>query len=310
MAIGYSLVTIRYSLFAKNKMETSELLKKVRKIEIRSRGLSNQVFSGEYHSAFKGRGMAFSEVREYQPGDDIRTIDWNVTARLNHPYVKVFEEERELTVMLLVDVSESESFGTQQQMKQELITELCAVLAFSAIQNNDKIGVIFFSDKIEKFIPPKKGKSHILRIIRELIAFKPESTGTDIKFALRYCTNVIKKRSIAFVISDFMDDSFEDALKIANRKHDVVALRIYDKREMELPDIGLIRVKEAETGALKWVDTSDSEVRKQYMVEAKRNELRLKDIFNRSGVDTANISTSESYVKPLMNLFKKRESRA
>lgn len=291
-------------------METSELLKKVRKIEIRSRGLSNQVFSGEYHSAFKGRGMAFSEVREYQPGDDIRTIDWNVTARLNHPYVKVFEEERELTVMLLVDVSESGSFGTQQQMKQDLITELCAVLAFSAIQNNDKIGVIFFSDKIEKFIPPKKGKSHILRIIRELIAFKPESTGTDIKFALRYCTNVIKKRSIAFVISDFMDESFEDALKIANRKHDVVALRIFDKREMELPDIGLIRVKEAETGTLKWVDTSDSEVRRQYMVEAKRNELRLKDIFNRSGVDTANISTSESYVKPLMNLFKKRESRA
>lgn len=291
-------------------METSELLKKVRKIEIRSRGLSNQVFSGEYHSAFKGRGMAFSEVREYQPGDDIRTIDWNVTARLNHPYVKVFEEERELTVMLIVDVSESGSFGTQQQMKQELITELCAVLAFSAIQNNDKIGVIFFSDKIEKFIPPKKGKSHILRIIRELIAFKPESTGTDIKHALRYCTNVIKKRSIAFVISDFMDEGFEDALKIANRKHDVVALRIYDKREMELPDIGLIRVKEAETGVMKWVDTSDSEVRRQYMFQAKSNELRIKDIFNSSGVDTANISTSESYVKPLMNLFKKRESRA
>lgn len=291
-------------------METSELLKKVRKIEIRSRGLSNQVFSGEYHSAFKGRGMAFSEVREYQPGDDIRTIDWNVTARLNHPYVKVFEEERELTVMMLVDVSESESFGTRKQMKQELITELCAVLAFSAIQNNDKIGVIFFSDKIEKFIPPKKGKSHILRIIRELIAFKPDSTGTDIRQALRYCTNVIKKRSIAFLISDFMDEGFEDALKIANRKHDVVALRIYDRREMELPDAGLIRVRETETGALKWVDTSDPAVRRQYMVEAQRAELKLKEVFNRSGVDAANISTSESYVKPLMKLFKKRESRA
>lgn len=291
-------------------METSELIKKVRKIEIKSRGLSNQIFSGEYHSAFKGRGMAFSEVREYQPGDDIRTIDWNVTARLNHPYVKVFEEERELTVILLVDMSASESFGTQKQSKQDLVTELCAVLAFSAMQNNDKIGVIFFTDKIEKFIPPKKGKSHILRIIRELIAFRPEHTGTDIHQALRYCTNVIKKRSIAFLISDFLTEGFEDALKIANRKHDLVALRIYDKREMELPDAGLLRVRDAETGALKWINSSDKDVRRQYMVAAKTAELKLKDIFNKSGVDTASISTSESYVKPLINLFKKRESRA
>lgn len=290
-------------------METSELIKKVRKIEIKTRGISNQIFSGEYHSAFKGRGMAFSEVREYQPGDDIRTIDWNVTARLNHPYVKVFEEERELNVMLLVDVSGSESFGTQKQLKQELITELCAVLAFSAIQNNDKIGVIFFSDKIEKFIPPKKGKSHILRIIRELIAFRPEHNGTSIHQALRYFTNVIKKRSIAFVISDFMDEGFEDALKIANRKHDIVALRIYDKREMELPNAGLIKIKDAETGELKWIDTSSAEVRRQYMVAAKTAELKLKDVFSKSGVDTANISTGESYIRPLLTLFKKRESK-
>lgn len=290
-------------------MDTTELLKKVRKIEIKTRGLSNQIFSGEYHSAFKGRGMAFSEVREYQPGDDIRAIDWNVTARLNHPYVKVFEEERELNVMLLVDVSGSGSFGTQKQLKQELITELCAVLAFSAIQNNDKIGVIFFSDKIEKFIPPKKGKSHILRIIRELIAFRPEHEGTNIQMALRYFTNVIKKRSIAFVISDFMDEGFEDSLKIANRKHDIVALRIYDKREMELPDVGLVRIKDAETGEMRWIDTSSEDVRRKYMVNAKTAELKLKDIFNKSGVDTTSISTSESYIRPLMNLFKKRESK-
>lgn len=290
-------------------MDTLELLKKVRKIEIKTRGISNQIFSGEYHSAFKGRGMAFSEVREYQPGDDIRTIDWNVTARLNHPYVKVFEEERELNVMLVVDVSGSENFGTQKQMKQEMITELCAVLAFSAIQNNDKIGVIFFSDKIEKFIPPKKGKSHILRIIRELISFKPEHTGTDIPMALRYFTNVIKKRSIAFVISDFMDNDFNDALKIANRKHDVVAIRIFDKREKELPNIGLVQLRDAETGQLKWVDTSSREVRHQYEKENKIFESRLKDVFNRSGVDTVSIGTSENYIKPLMNFFKKRESR-
>lgn len=290
-------------------METSELLKKVRKIEIKTRGLSNQIFSGEYHSAFKGRGMTFSEVREYQPGDDIRSIDWNVTARFNHPYVKVFEEEREMTVMLLVDVSASGEFGTQVQLKHDLITELCAVLAFSSIQNNDKIGIIFFSDKIEKFIPPKKGKTHALRIIRDLIEFKPEHKKTDIQLALKYLTGVIKKRSIAFVISDFMDSGFSDALKIANKKHDLVALRIYDKREQELPNVGLIKLMDAETGSLKWVDTGDSKVRVHYAASAKKREAQLKDMFNKSGVDAANISTSESYIQPLMALFKKRESR-
>ena len=287
-------------------METSELLKKVRKIEIKTRGLSNQIFSGEYHSAFKGRGMTFSEVREYQPGDDIRSIDWNVTARFNTPFVKVFEEEREMTVMLLVDVSASGEFGTRKQLKQDLITELCAVLAFSSIQNNDKIGIIFFTDKIEKFIPPKKGKTHVLRIIRDLIEFKPEHKKTDIELALKYLTGVIKKRSIAFVISDFMDSDFSDALKIANKKHDLVALRIYDKREQELPNVGLLKLVDAETGALKWVDTSDKNVRTQFIVNAKKREAYLKDAFNKSGVDTANINTEESYIPPLTNLFKRR----
>ncbi|MCE9539354.1 MAG: DUF58 domain-containing protein [Bacteroidetes bacterium] len=288
-------------------METSELLKKVRKVEIKTRGLSNQLFSGEYHTAFKGRGMTFSEVREYQAGDDIRSIDWNVTARFNNTYVKIFEEEREMTVMLLVDVSASGEFGTQKQLKQELITELCAVLAFSAIQNNDKIGVIFFTDKIEKFIPPKKGKTHILRIIRDLIEFKPEHKKTDIKQALKYLTNVIKKRSIAFVISDFITDTnFIDALKIANKKHDLVALRIYDKREMELPNIGLVKFMDAETGTMKWIDTSDKNVRVHFYAEAKKQEASLKEIFNKSGVDSADINTAESYIKPLMNLFKRR----
>jgi uncharacterized protein (DUF58 family) len=291
-------------------VETTELLKKVRKIEIKTRGLSSQVFSGEYHSAFKGRGMAFSEVREYQPGDDIRTIDWNVTARLNHPYVKIFEEERELNVMLLVDVSGSEFFGTQQQTKEEMITELCAVLAFSAIQNNDKIGVIFFSDQVEKFIPPKKGKSHILRIIRELLTIEPKSKGTDISLALRYLSNVIRKRSIVFLISDFMDRGFNDALKIANRKHDIVALRIYDKREKELPNVGLVQMRDAETGQVRWVDTSSAAVRRLYASQNQKFEAQLKDIFNRSGVDTAFIGTGENYIRPLMSLFKKREGRA
>lgn len=288
-------------------METAELLKKVRKVEIKTRGLSNQLFSGEYHTAFKGRGMTFSEVREYQAGDDIRSIDWNVTARFNNTYVKIFEEEREMTVMLLVDVSASGEFGTQKQLKQELITELCAVLAFSAIQNNDKIGVIFFTDKIEKFIPPKKGKTHILRIIRDLIEFKPEHKKTDVKQALKYLTNVIKKRSIAFVISDFITDAnFIDALKIANKKHDLVALRIFDKREMELPNIGLVKFMDAETGTLKWIDTSDKNVRIHFYAEAKKQEAALKEIFNKSGVDSADINTAESYIKPLMNLFKRR----
>ena len=301
--------TIRNALFVIRKLETSALLKKVRKIEIKTRGLSNHIFSGEYHSAFKGRGMTFSEVREYQAGDDIRSIDWNVTARFNNPYVKVFEEEREMTVMLLVDVSASGEFGTTQQIKQELITELCAVLSFSAIQNNDKIGVIFFTDKIEKFIPPKKGKAHILRIIRDLIEFRPEHRKTDIQQALKYLTNAIKKRSIAFVISDFMAPNFADALKIANKKHDLVALRIYDKREQELPDVGFVKMIDTETGRIKWVDTADKNVRMHFAATAKKREMYLKDLFNKSGVDSANISTSGSYIQPLMNLFKKREAK-
>ncbi|MFN4234128.1 MAG: DUF58 domain-containing protein [Bacteroidia bacterium] len=288
-------------------METAELLKKVRKIEIKTRGLSSQVFSGSYHSAFKGKGMTFSEVREYQPGDDVRSIEWNVTARYNHPFVKVFEEERELTVMLLVDVSGSRAFGTRTQLKQDLITELCAVLSFSAIQNNDKIGVIFFSDKIEKFIPPKKGKSHILRIIRELIEFEPEHKGTDISGALKYLTNIIKQRCIAFVISDFDDENFDDALKIANKKHDIVALKIYDEREHILPDVGMIRLIDAESGEVRWINTSDERVRKQYALNAKQRDEKLSTLFMKSGVDFTEIATHQPYIKPLVNLFKKRE---
>ena len=287
-------------------METNELLKKVRKIEIKTRGLSRNIFAGEYHSAFKGRGMTFSEVREYQYGDDIRNIDWNVTARYNHPYIKVFEEERELTVMLLIDVSGSREFGTISKLKKNQITEIAAVLAFSAIQNNDKIGVIFFSDKIEKFIPPKKGKTHILHIIRELIDFKPESRKTDITNALRYLTNAIKKRCTAFVISDFMDEKFEDALKIANNKHDVMALKVFDAREKDLPSVGLIKFKDAETGEDIWIDTSDSKLRNQYAQYWRNKEAEHKDIFSKAGVDYGTVRTDEDYVKTLMNLFKRR----
>jgi uncharacterized protein (DUF58 family) len=289
--------------------DTKELLKKVRKIEIKTQGLSNHLFSGEYHSAFKGRGMAFSEVREYQVGDEIRTIDWNVTARFNHPYVKVFDEERELTVMLLMDVSGSENFGTINQQKQDLATELCAVLAFSAIQNNDKVGVIFFSDKIEKFIPPKKGRSHILMIIRELIDFKPENKGTDVAEALRYFTGAIKKKCTAFIISDFMSTAFESELKIANKKHDVIALRLYDKHEEEFPDLGLIPVKDEESGEVLWINTGDKKVRDAFKIDALKRNASLKEVFSKSGVDAADIGTHESYVKPLMILFKKRERR-
>ena len=288
-------------------METADLLKKVRKIEIKTRGLSSHIFSGEYHSAFKGRGMAFSEVREYTPGDDIRSIDWNVTARFNTPFVKVFEEERELSVVLLVDVSASGGFGTNKQRKQDLITELCAVVAFSASQNNDKIGVIFFSDKIEKFIPPKKGKTHVLRIIRELIEFKPENKQTNIELALKYLSSIIKKRSIVFVISDFLtENNYKDALKIANKKHDIVALRIIDKAEVELPEVGLIKLKDNESGKIAWVNTSDKLFRKQFAVNQLKFEADIKDTFNRSGIDATKIYTHESYVKPLMNLFKNR----
>ncbi len=289
--------------------DTKELLKKVRKIEIKTRGLSNHLFSGEYHSAFKGRGMAFNEVREYQPGDEIRTIDWNVTARFNHPYVKVFEEERELTVMILIDVSGSENFGTIIQQKQDLATELCAVLAFSAIQNNDKVGVIFFSDKIEKFIPPKKGRSHILMIIRELIDFTPENKGTNVAEALRYFTGAIKKRSTAFIISDFISGTFDDQLKTANKKHDIIALKLYDRHEQEFPNLGLIPVADEETGELQWINTGNKEVRNAYKKAGLERNARLKETFSKSGVDFTSIGTHESYVKPLMTLFKKRESR-
>jgi uncharacterized protein (DUF58 family) len=290
-------------------VETQELLKKVRKIEIKTRGLSSHIFSGEYHSAFKGRGMAFSEVREYMPGDDIRTIDWNVTARFGHPYIKVFEEERELTVMLVVDVSASGMFGTKNQLKKDLITELCAVLSFSAIQNNDKIGLVFFSDRIEKFIPPKKGKTHILRIIRELIEFTPQSSQTNIGNALQYITNIIKKRSICFVISDFLDEGFEDAMRLANKKHDIVALDIYDKRETEIPDAGLIKFRDAETGSLISVDSGSKQVREAFRKNRLKLENKIKDIFIRCGVDKTRIHTDESYVRPLMLLFKRRGSK-
>lgn len=289
--------------------DTRDLLKKVRKIEIKTRGLSNHLFSGEYHSAFKGRGMAFSEVREYQIGDEIRTIDWNVTARFNHPYVKVFDEERELTVMLLVDVSGSENFGTVVQQKQDMAAELCAVLAFSAIQNNDKVGVIFFSDKVEKFIPPKKGRSHILMIIRTLIDFHPENKGTNIAEALHYFTGAIKKRSTAFIISDFMSPKFDDQLKIANKKHDVVALRLYDKHEEEFPNLGVIPVKDEETGEIQWVNTSDKLVRTTYKNAAIARNKKLDETFKRSGVDYTSIGTHQSYVQPLMTLFKQRGSK-
>ncbi len=288
-------------------METSELLKRVRKIEIKTRGLSKNIFAGEYHSAFKGRGMTFSEVREYQYGDDIRNIDWNVTARHNRPYVKIFEEERELTVMLMIDVSASRNFGTISKLKKNQITEIAAVLAFSAIQNNDKIGVIFFSDKIEKFIPPKKGRTHILHIIRELIDFYPEDKQTDIEQALEYMTNSIKKRCTCFVISDFIDEhDFAHALAIANRKHDVVALRVYDLRENQLPPVGMMYLRDAETGEQMWVDTSDKKLRGAYEKYAFVREKELDAIFKRSGVDVANIRSDEDYVRALITLFKKR----
>jgi|TARA_B110000879_G_scaffold73864_1_gene103190 uncharacterized protein (DUF58 family) len=291
-------------------MDTSDLLKKVRKIEIKTRGLSNQLFAGEYHSAFKGSGMTFNEVRDYHPGDEIRKIDWNVTARFNSPFVKVFEEEREMTVMLLVDTSASEFFGTRVQLKKELITEICAVLSFSAIQNNDKIGVIFFGNEVEKFIPPKKGKSHILRIIRELISFEPQTQGTNIGEALRYLTNAIKKKSTAFLLSDFLDEkNYENALKVANKKHDLIGLRIYDRLQEDLPNIGLVPFYDAESGSTVLVDTSSKSVRTDYNLNSRIQREGLFDQFKKAGIDYANISTQDNYVRPLMNLFKKRERR-
>jgi len=290
-------------------METSELLKKVRKIEIRTKGLVNQIFSGEYHSVFKGRGMAFSEVREYQFGDDIRLIDWNVSARFSHPYVKIFEEERELTVMLLVDVSGSGEFGTVQQLKKEVAAELCAVLAFSALKNNDKVGIIFFTDVIEKFIPPKKGRTHVLRIVRELLDFQPSRKRTNIAEGLRYLTSAIKKRSIAFLVSDFLDSGYDDALKIAARKHDLIGVRLYDPRESELPPVGLMRVNDAETGEAIWVDAGARGVRERYSRWWNELELARTRLFRRSGVDAIDIRIDQSYINPLVSFFRVREKR-
>ena len=288
-------------------METSEIIQKVRKIEIKTRGLSSNIFAGQYHSAFKGRGMAFSEVREYQYGDDVRDIDWNVTARFNKPYVKVFEEERELTVMLLIDVSGSLDFGTQKQMKRDLVTEIAATLAFSAIQNNDKIGVVFFSDKIEKYIPPKKGRKHILYIIREMLDFHAESRKTDVRAAIEFLTGGSKRRCTAFILSDFyVRNDFLQPLTIANRKHDVVAIQVYDKRGQELPNVGLMKVTDAETGFEQYVDTSSRQVRDAYRRYWLTRQSRLKETFTKSNVDHVSIATDDDFVKSLMLLFKQR----
>ena len=288
-------------------METSEIIKKVRKIEIKTRGLSSNIFAGQYHSAFKGRGMAFSEVREYQFGDDMRDIDWNVTARFHRPYVKVFEEERELTVMLLIDVSGSLDFGTQKQMKRDMVTEIAATIAFSAIQNNDKIGVVFFSDKIEKYIPPKKGRKHILYIIREMLDYHPESKRTDVKQAVEFLSSVQKRRTTAFILSDFyVRNDFQQSLQIANRKHDVVAIQVYDQRARELPDVGLMKVVDAETGFEQYVDTSSKRLRDSYRKYWQSRQSQLQETFNKSNVDNVSIATNEDFVKSLLMLFKQR----
>lgn len=288
-------------------METTELLKKVRQIEIKSRGLSRNIFAGQYHSAFKGRGMAFSEVREYQFGDDVRDIDWNVTARHNKPYIKVFEEERELTVILLIDVSASRNFGAVGDSKKEMMTQIAATLAFSTIQNNDKIGVLFFSNKIEKFIPPQKGRKHVLYIIRELIEFTPENRGTDISLALEYVTNAIKKRSTIFLMSDFIDTKdYQKALLIASKRHDMVALQIYDKRERELPDVSLIKVNDSERGGEMWIDTSSRKVREKYSSWWENAQQKMQTAALKSGVDITSIATDEDYVRSLITLFERR----
>jgi uncharacterized protein (DUF58 family) len=288
-------------------METSEIIKKVRKIEIKTRGLSSNIFAGQYHSAFKGRGMAFSEVREYQFGDDVRDIDWNVTARFHRPYVKVFEEERELTVMLLIDVSGSLDFGTQKQMKRDMVTEIAATIAFSAIQNNDKIGVVFFSDRIEKYIPPKKGRKHILYIIREMLDFHPDSKRTDVKQAVEFLSSVQKRRTTAFILSDFyVRDEFQQSLQICNRKHDVVAIQVYDQRARELPDVGLMKVVDAETGHEQYVDTGSKALRQAYHKYWVSRQSQLEETFNKSNVDHVSVATNEDFVKALMMLFKQR----
>ncbi len=291
-------------------MDTSELLKKVRRIEIKTRGLSKHIFSGEYHSAFKGRGMSFSEVREYQYGDDVRNIDWNVTARTGEPHVKIFEEERELTVMMLVDVSRSAFFGTRHQFKEELATEICAVLAFSAIHNNDKVGVLFFSDRVERFIPPRKGRQHILRIIRELVAFEPRSQGTDIGQALRYFNNLVKKRSICFLLSDFLSEGYADALRIVGRKHDLVGIHLYDPIEQELPRAGVWRVEDAESGHTAWLDTLAPQVRHTWAAWFRQQHEACQHAFRRAASDLIAIRTDESYVRALIRFFQKRVGHA
>ena len=287
-------------------MIDEEIIKKVRKIEIKARGLSQQMFSGEYRSAFKGRGMAFSEVREYQYGDDVRSIDWNVTARLAHPYVKIFEEERDLTVMLLVDVSGSGRFGTHSQFKEELAAEVAATLAFSAIANNDKVGVLLFSDRIEKFIPPKKGRSHILRIIRELITFRPQSNGTDISQALGYFSNVIKRRCTAFLLSDFYDSGYSEALKLVAGKHDLVALRLVDRREERMEDLGMVKFYDPESTQTLWVDTGSAAVRRAVDARAEAHSRNVEETMRRYGIDMATMHTGEDFVKPLRALFARR----
>lgn len=291
-------------------MDTRELLKKVRRIEIKTRGVVNQIFSGEYHSVFKGRGMEFSEVREYQFGDDIRTIDWNVSARLNHPFVKIYEEERELTVMLVVDFSRSGNFGTSAQMKNEIAAEICAVLAFSAIKNNDKVGLILFTDTIEKFVPPKKGRAHILRIIRELISFEPAGKGTNIRQALEYFNHVTKKRSIAFLISDFIDEGYDNILRIISRKHDVIAVEVFDPREEDLPSAGLMKLRDAETGSERWVDTGDRAVQAEFRRFWRARRARQGALFLRSKVDAIPIRIDRPYIKPIVDFFRQRERRS
>ena len=288
-------------------LTTSEILQRVRRIEIKTKGLTNHIFAGEYHSAFKGRGMSFSEVREYTPGDDVKTIDWNVTARFSHPFVKVFEEERELTVMLLVDVSSSSLFGTHQRLKRELITEISAVLSFSATTNNDKVGVIFFSDKVDKFIPPKKGKSHILRIIRELIALEPQqSSGTRVGVALDYLNNVLKKRTISFLLSDFISEPYDKSLQLAARKHDLVGLQVYDRADKDLPQAGLVQVMDAESGAMQWLDTDDKAVRTHYHAAFEKNRHYCMSTFRKSGATLLSVRTDDDYVKILQGFFKGR----
>ena len=287
-------------------METKDLLKKVRKIEIKTKRLSNNIFGGEYHSAFKGRGMTFSEVRNYQYGDDVRTIDWNVTARYNEPFVKVFEEERELTLMLMVDVSSSALFGTRNSLKKNIITEISATLAFSALQNNDKVGMIMFSDQVELFIPPSKGKTHVLRIIRELIEFKPKSKQTDIKIAFEFLTQVLKKKSIAFILSDFISPNFEKSLKIASNKHDLTGIKVYDNFEKEIPNLGLVKMLDQETGQFKLIDTSSKKLRENYKKEMSLKFKNFNEIFTKNGAGTILCRTDESYIKKLLNYFKNR----